>query len=62
LEWKKKMQSIASIHITIQDELENLPESYTPLDRKEKELVVFQHVYDHYSGDRKNVYLTNKAK
>jgi len=57
LEWKKKMQSIASVHITIQDELENLPTSYNPLDRKEKELVVFQHVYDHYSGDRKNVYL-----
>ncbi len=60
LEWKKKRQSLASVHITIQDELEKLPESYTPEDRKEKELVVFQHVYDHYSGDKKNVYLINK--
>jgi type I restriction enzyme, R subunit len=62
LEWKKKMQSIASIHITIQDELEELPQSYTALDRKEKELVVFQHVYDHYSGDNKNIYLTQRMK
>ena len=57
LDWKKKMQSIASVHITIEDGLENLPKSYTDLDRKEKELVLFQHIYDHYSGNRDNVYL-----
>lgn len=62
LEWKKKRQSLASVHITIQDELEKLPESYAPADYKEKCAVVFQHIYDHYSGDNRNLYMIQKGK
>ena len=62
LDWKKKRQSLASVHIAIQDELESLPKSYSPEDYKEKCEIVFQHVYDHYSGDRKNIYLIQKSK
>jgi len=62
LDWKKKRQSIASVKITIQEELEDLPKSYSPTDYNEKCLIIFQHLYDHYSGDKKNVYLVQKAR
>ena len=56
LEWKKKRQAMAGVQLTIQDELENLPEKYTPAEKREKQLIVFQHIYDHYSDSKNNVY------
>jgi type I restriction enzyme, R subunit len=57
LDWKKKRQAIASVKITIQDELEKLNKIYTPEEFKQKCLMLFQHLYDHYSGDRDNIYV-----
>lgn len=56
LDWRKKQQTRAAVHVTIRDVLAGLPRCYTPglFNRKRQE--VYQHVYDSYCGAGRSVY------
>ena len=58
LDWKKKTRTRADVQVTIETILwERLPEPpYTPEIKKEKSILVYQHVYDSYHGSGQNVY------
>jgi type I restriction enzyme R subunit len=58
LDWKKKTRTRADVQITIEDMIwSQLPEPpFTPEIKKEKSLLVYQHVYDSYSGAGQSVY------
>lgn len=58
LDWKKRTRTRADVQVTIEDMLwEKLPEPpYTTEIKKEKCILVYQHVYDSYSGAGQSVY------
>jgi len=58
LDWKKKTRTRADVQVTIEDILwKRLPEPpYTPETKKEKCILVYQHVYDSYYGAGQSVY------
>ena len=58
LDWKKRTRTRADVQVTIEDMLwERLPEPpYTPKIKKEKGILVYQHVYDSYHGVGQSVY------
>lgn len=58
LDWKKKTRTRADVQVTIEAMLwERLPEPpYTPEIRKEKIILIYQHVYDSYYGVDQSVY------
>jgi type I restriction enzyme R subunit len=57
LDWRKKQQAVAAVKKEIEDELDKgLPDSYDTEIYEEKCNVVFQHIYDSYTGDSHNIY------
>ena len=58
LDWKKKTRTRAGVQVTIEDILwKSLPEPpYTPEIKKEKCILVYQHVHDSYYGTGQSVY------
>jgi hypothetical protein len=58
LDWKKRTRTRADVQVTIEDILyKKLPEpKYTPEIKQEKTILVYQHVYDSYSGAGQSVY------
>jgi hypothetical protein len=57
LDWRKKLETRASVKITIEDFLfTELPKSYNNVLWKEKSDEVYFHVYDNYVGEGKSVY------
>jgi len=58
LDWKKKTRTRADVQVTIEDILlDRLPEPpYAPEIKKEKCILVYQHVYDSYHGAGQSVY------
>jgi type I restriction enzyme R subunit len=56
LDWRKKQQSRAAVHLAIEEALDQLPETFDkPLYEKKVDLV-YQHVYDSYFGSGRSVY------
>jgi len=58
LDWKKRTRTRADVQVTIEDILwEKLPEPpYAPELKKEKTILVYQHLYDSYHGGDQSVY------
>lgn len=58
LDWKKRTRTRADVQVTIEDILwGRLPEPpYSPEIKKEKSILVYQHVYDSYYGAGQSVY------
>jgi type I restriction enzyme R subunit len=58
LDWKKKTRTRADVQVTIEDILwKRMPgPPYTPEIKKEKCILVYQHVYDSYHGAGQSVY------
>ena len=56
LDWRKRQQARASVRVTVEEELDKLPPSYTEDIYWTKCDVVYQHVYDHYYGQGRSVY------
>jgi type I restriction enzyme, R subunit len=56
LDWRKQRTTRAQVEITIMDELDKLPETYNTELYKAKCSVVFQHVYETYSGQGSSLY------
>lgn len=58
LDWKKRTRTRADVQVIIEDILwRRLPEPpYTPEIKKEKSILVYQHVYDSYHGAGQSVY------
>ena len=56
LDWRKKQQARAAVHLEIERVLDRLPEAYTPDLYREKCEVVYQHIYDSYYGLGRSVY------
>jgi len=58
LDWKKRTRTRADVQVTIEDILwERLPEPpYTLENKREKSILVYQHVYDSYYGASQSVY------
>ncbi|WP_375470151.1 type I restriction endonuclease subunit R [uncultured Nostoc sp.] len=50
LDWKKRQQTRASVEVAIKDNLDKLPQSYSAELYEQKCQEVYQHVYEHYSG------------
>lgn len=60
LDWRKKQQARAAVKVTIQDALYNLPETFTAEQCDQKSEIVYQHIYEAYSGQGRSIY-TNAA-
>jgi type I restriction enzyme, R subunit len=51
LDWRKRQQTRADVLLTIEHVLDDgLPRAYTPEDYRQRCAVVYEHVYDSYSG------------
>ena len=50
LDWRKQQRARASVRLTIEDTLDELPECYTQEIYNQKCEVIYQHVYDSYYG------------
>jgi type I restriction enzyme, R subunit len=59
LDWKKRQATRAAVLYTIETVLDELPRTYTPEIYQAKCNVVYQHVFDSYSGLGKNLYATS---
>lgn len=58
LDWKKRLQTRAQVKIAIRDILDKeLPEVYNRALFDAKGELVYQHIYDNYSGEGKSVYV-----
>lgn len=58
LDWRKRQQSRAAVHLAIEEILDRLPEAYTKTLYEQKVKAVYQHVYDSYFGQGKSIYTT----
>lgn len=59
LDWRKRQQARADVRTTIERALDDaLPRSYTPELYEEKCALVYDHVYESYSGPDQSVYTT----
>jgi hypothetical protein len=56
LDWRKKQQAKADVQVNIDKILDRLPASYTQEVYAQLCIDVFQHVYESYFGQGKNVY------
>jgi type I restriction enzyme R subunit len=56
LDWKKRQTTRAAVRVTIETILDELPRTYTPDLYEKKCEVVYQHVFDSYSGQGKSLY------
>ena len=56
LDWRKKQQTRAAVKLTIEQILEQLPETYTRELYAQKCGVVYQHVYESYIGPGESIY------
>ena len=58
LDWKKKTRTRADVQVTIEDILwDKLPTPpYMEEIKKEKSVLVYQHVYDSYHGAEQSIY------
>jgi type I restriction enzyme R subunit len=56
LDWRKKQQAKADVHVTIEEILDRLPPSYSQEVYVQLCIDVFQHVYESYFGQGKSVY------
>jgi type I restriction enzyme, R subunit len=56
LEWRSRQQSKAAVRLTIEEELDDLPNAYSkPLYNAKCDLI-YQHVFDSYFGGGQSVY------
>ena len=56
LDWRKRQQSRAAVKLTIDEILDQLPQSYSPELYERKCQDVYQHVYDSYYGQGRSIY------
>ncbi|WOF15410.1 type I restriction endonuclease subunit R [Methanoplanus sp. FWC-SCC4] len=56
LDWRKRQQSRAEVRVCIDEILDQLPRAYTPEIYQEKCDIIYQHVFDSYSGEGAGVY------
>ena len=59
LDWRKNQTSRATVLVTIQDILDQLPRTYTPELYQQKCDAVYQHFYEAYPGQGKSLYAVN---
>ena len=56
LEWRSRQQSKAAVRLAIEEELDDLPNAYSkPLYNAKCDLI-YQHVFDSYSGGGQSIY------
>jgi type I restriction enzyme R subunit len=58
LDWKKRQSTRAAVRYTIETLLDELPRAYTPDLYQQKCELVYQHVFDSYSGHGHSLYTT----
>ena len=56
LDWRKRQQTRASVRVAIEEQLDQLPETYTEEVYWSKCDIAYQHIYDHYYGQGKSIY------
>jgi type I restriction enzyme R subunit len=56
LDWRKRQQSRASVRLTIEETLDQLPETYSAETYEQKCEQIYQHVYESYQGQGKSIY------
>lgn len=56
LDWRKRQQARASVRVAVEEQLDQLPETYSEDVYWKKCDEVYQHIYDHYYGQGKSVY------
>jgi type I restriction enzyme R subunit len=56
LDWRKKQQSRASVRLTIETVLDELPRAFTKELYKQKCDIIYQHVYDSYFGQKSSIF------
>ena len=56
LDWKKRQSTRAAVRYTIETVLDELPRMFTPDLYQQKCELVYQHVFDSYSGQGKSLY------
>ena len=59
LDWKKRQATRAAVRYTIETMLDELPRTYSPELYQKKCDVVYQHVFDAYSGQGASLYAAN---
>jgi type I restriction enzyme R subunit len=57
LDWRKEQRTRAAVHLAVEETLDLLPEKFDKGLYVEKCDLVYQHVFDSYWDDGKNVYL-----
>lgn len=56
LDWRKRQQSRAAVRLTIEERLDQLPETYSAEVYEQKCEQVYQHIYDSYRDRRHSIY------
>jgi type I restriction enzyme R subunit len=56
LDWRKRQQARASVRVAVEEELDELPDTFTDEVYWNKVEQVYQHVYDSYYGSGRGVY------
>ena len=56
IDWRKKQESRARVRLTIEENLDRLPEAFSMDAYRQKVDRVYQHVYDSYFGEGRSVY------
>ncbi len=52
----QRQQSRAAVRLTIEETLDDLPETYSSQIYKQKCEVVYQHIYESYYGEGESIY------
>ena len=58
LDWRRRQQSKAEVKVTIEEILDQLPESYAPEVYQRKCEEIYQHIYESYAGAGYSIYNT----
>ncbi len=56
LDWRKRQQARASVRVTVEEKLDELPEAYEEDIYWIRVDAVYQHVYDSYFGQGRGIY------
>jgi type I restriction enzyme R subunit len=56
LDWKKQQATRATVRLTIDIALDELPRTYSPELYRQKCDIVYQHVFESYQGEGRNLY------
>ncbi len=56
LDWRKRQQARASVRVTVEQKLDELPEVYEETIYWTKVDAIYQHVYDSYYGQGRGIY------